>query len=86
MASALSSSKGEILLTSIDFDGTGEGFDYDLITSVSSICTVPLIVSGGLGKIEHIKKLKKTTYVDAIASGRALHYKELSPSLIKKYF
>jgi len=83
---AISLGAGEVLLTSIDFDGTGEGFDYDLITSVSSICTVPLIVSGGLGKIEHIKKLKKTTYVDAIASGRALHYKELSPSLIKKYF
>ena len=76
---------GEILLTSVDFDGTGEGFDYDLITEASPVCTVPLIISGGLGKIEHIKKLKKITHVDAIASGNALHYKELSPSLIKKF-
>ena len=48
-----------------------QGFDYDLITEASPVCTVPLIISGGLGKIEHIKKLKKITHVDAIAAGNA---------------
>ena len=75
---------GEILLTSVDFEGTGNGFDYELIKETSKICSVPFIVSGGLGKIDHIKKLLKTTHVDALAVAKVLHYKTISISSIKK--
>lgn len=75
---------GEILLTSVDFEGTGNGFDYELIKEASSICSVPFIVSGGLGKIDHLKKLIKTAYVDALAVAKVLHYKTISINSIKK--
>jgi len=76
---------GEVILTSIDCDGTGNGFDYELAARVSEICTIPLIISGGLGQILHIKKLSSKIKIDAIASARALHYKELSVASIKKF-
>ena len=75
---------GEVILTSIDYDGTGKGFDYKLCEEISKICKVPLIFSGGLGKVDHIKRLSKIVKIDAIASARAIHYKELTVSSIKK--
>lgn len=75
---------GEVILTSIDCDGSGEGFDYELCEEVSKICSVPLIFSGGLGKINHIKTLSKKVNIDAIATARAIHYSELTISKIKK--
>ena len=50
---------GEVILTSVDFDGTGDGFDYDLVSQISKICEVPLIISGGLGNLDHIKEVLK---------------------------
>mgnify|MGYP006181822815 CR=1 FL=1 len=76
---------GEVLLTSVDQEGTGNGFDYDLVSQISSICSVPLIVSGGLGKIDHIKKLLRVSHFDGLAAAKVLHYKEMTPKLIKKY-
>ena len=76
---------GEVVLTSVDCDGTGSGFDYNLISDVKKICKVPLVVSGGLGQIHHLKKVMTLGKIDAIASARALHYNELSISNIKKY-
>ena len=75
---------GEVILTSIDYDGTGEGFDYKLCEEVSKICSVPLIFSGGLGNTTHIKTLSKKVNIDAIATARAIHYSELTISKIKK--
>ena len=77
---------GEIILTSVDYDGTGEGFDYDLCEEVSKICSVPLIFSGGLGNINHIKTLSQKVNIDAIATARAIHYNELTILEIKKHF
>ena len=76
---------GEVLVTSVDFEGTGQGFDYELISKVSSICSVPFIVSGGLGEIEHIKKLLKLSHIDALAAAKVLHYKNIKPQLIKRH-
>ncbi len=76
---------GEILLTSIDSEGTEKGFDFDLIKNVSQICSVPLIVSGGLGKTDHINKLIKSSHFDALAAASVLHYNKLKPKIIKKY-
>ena len=76
---------GEVLVTSVDFEGTGQGFDYDLISKVSSICSVPFIASGGLGKIDHIKKLVNLCHIDALAAAKVLHYKDIKPQIIKRH-
>ena len=77
---------GEILLTSVDKDGTKNGFDIDLITSASKICNVPLIVSGGCGKVQHLKELSNSTHIDGIALGSILHYQLSEIKKIKKSF
>jgi cyclase len=76
---------GEILLTSIDFEGTEKGFDYELIKKTSSFCSVPLIISGGLGKLDHINKLLNNSHFDALAAASVLHYKKINPKVIKRY-
>ena len=75
---------GEVILTSVDCEGTGHGFDYDLISKISPICKVPLIISGGLGEIKHLKKLKEISKINAVAAAKVLHYNQLSVSKIKK--
>lgn len=64
---------GEILLTSVDRDGTGEGFDVDLIKKISSKINIPLIAHGGGGKKEHIESAI-INGANAIALGSMLHY------------
>ena len=75
---------GEILITSVDNDGTKKGFDLELYNNVKNICNVPLILSGGMGEPEDLLKLKKFNQSDAVAVGTILHY-DLSTILeIKK--
>ena len=75
---------GEILLTSIDQEGTRKGFDLDLVKEVSEITDIPIIISGGLGKKEHLLNLNELGSLDAIAIADALHYKRISVQEIKK--
>lgn len=64
---------GEILLTSIDQEGTRKGFDLDLLKAANAVATVPLIVSGGYGKPQHL--FDAINYgADAVAFADALHY------------
>ncbi|MDB9886814.1 imidazole glycerol phosphate synthase cyclase subunit [Polaribacter sp.] len=65
---------GEIILTSVDREGTGKGFDHDLISKVASNVSVPLIVHGGAGNKNHIKDVIKKFDIDAIASSAIFHY------------
>lgn len=65
---------GEVLLTSVDREGTGEGFDIDLIAAVREKVDIPLIVGGGCGKVEHVSELLQHVDVDAVACGSLLHY------------
>ena len=74
---------GEIFLTSIDFEGTGKGPDYDLIKLVQSSTNLPIIYSGGVGDLNHIKKLSNLN-IDALALARVLHYNYLTIGEIKK--
>lgn len=74
---------GEILLTSIDKEGTETGFDIELLKSVKKIINKPLIVSGGCGSLEHIRILKKKFNNISIAVASVLHYKILTISEIK---
>ena len=67
---------GEILLTSIDKEGTGEGFDYSLIKLVSNTVSIPVIAHGGASKPEHIKEAIAFSGADAVAISSMLHYSE----------
>ena len=73
---------GEILLTSIDKDGTGEGFDEYIIPTVSKNLKIPLIAHGGAGNSKHVVDIIKKGYADAVALASVMHYSSFK--LIKK--
>ena len=75
---------GEILLTSIDKEGTREGFDLDLIKKASNICKIPLIISGGFGKKNDLNSVLENQ-IDAIAIADAIHYGRYTVTEIKKH-
>ena len=74
---------GEILLTSVDFDGTQKGFDYDLIKLVSKNVSIPVIASGGFGDEDDFKKVVNDYSADAVAIGSALHYEKFTVKSLK---
>jgi len=82
---ALGLGVGEVLLTSIDMDGTKKGFDMGLIDAVAKICTVPLIACGGAGRLEDILAVLNRKGVDAAGIGSALHYNTLNIAGIKAF-
>jgi cyclase len=65
---------GELVITSVDREGTGEGFDLDLISKVSNLVSIPIIAHGGAGKREHITEVFKEGAADAVALASLLHY------------
>ena len=71
-------------INSIDKDGTFEGFDYELIRLITKNIKLPIVVGGGLGEIDHIKKLLKIKNIEGVTSSAALHYKKLSIKKIKE--
>ena len=75
---------GEILITSVDKEGTQKGFDIELIKQISNTVNVPVIVSGGMGKIEHLKEILKLE-LSGIAIASVLHYEKLDITNIKNY-
>ncbi len=77
---------GEILLTSIDKEGTGDGFDHELISAVSQIVPIPVIASGGMQDSSDGIKAVKESYADAIAMADILHYKKSDLPSIRSDF
>lgn len=75
---------GEILLTSIDADGTREGFDLPMLKAVCDAVNIPVIASGGCGTVEHIVKLFKKTEADGAIAASIFHYGDLSVGKIKE--
>tara|TARA_B100000029_G_C17572716_1_gene957188 strand:- start:434 stop:1207 length:774 start_codon:yes stop_codon:yes gene_type:complete len=75
---------GEILLTSIDQEGTRKGFDVKLMKKASEVTDIPIIASGGFGEINHIYELMNESDIDAIAFADAIHYKRISINELKK--
>ena len=75
---------GEILLTSMDADGTKAGFDNELNKAISSIVDIPVIASGGAGKMEHIKDAFKAG-ADAALAASIFHFKEIDIMDLKRY-
>jgi len=77
---------GEILLTSMDRDGTKDGFDTELTRSVCSRVSLPVIASGGCGRIEHfLEILRGENAADAALAASVFHYGEISIEQVKKY-
>lgn len=74
---------GEILLTSMDRDGTKAGYDLKLTQAVADAVTIPVIASGGAGNVEHIREALQ--YCNAALLASLLHYKELTIKQIKDY-
>ena len=65
---------GEIILTSVDREGTGLGFDLELLRTVTGEVDVPVIASGGMGTLQHVEEAVFVGGVDAVAMAHALHY------------
>tara|TARA_B100001939_G_scaffold217940_1_gene187551 strand:- start:4927 stop:5676 length:750 start_codon:yes stop_codon:yes gene_type:complete len=75
---------GSILLTSIDRDGTQKGFDIDLCSEMYEICEAPLVISGGMGKIEDIISIARQFDISGLAMGSVLHYENLKICKLKE--
>ena len=76
---------GELLLTSMDKDGSKDGFDLELTRAVREAVEVPVIASGGAGNKEHFSEVFKTVDADAALAASIFHYKETSVAEVKEY-
>ena len=75
---------GEIIITSVDNEGTGKGLDEELISKVSKELCVPLVVHGGIGSRDHVKNIIKDPNVDAISAASIFHYDYVTNNINKK--
>ncbi len=76
---------GEILLTSVDQEGTRSGFDVELTKAVSSVVKIPVIASGGMGKMEHFKQVVEVGGADAVAFADILHHRRATIPEIRDF-
>tara|TARA_B100001778_G_scaffold316062_1_gene302636 strand:- start:229 stop:987 length:759 start_codon:yes stop_codon:yes gene_type:complete len=76
---------GELLVTSVDKEGMAKGFDSELIKEISSNVSIPVIASGGMGKLEHLSDVIKLGGADAVAMAHVLHYDIIPLNEIRDY-
>ena len=76
---------GEILLTSMDRDGTKDGYDLDLTRAVSAAVSIPVIASGGAGKLEHLRDVLTQGGADAVLAASIFHFGEYKVGDVKTY-
>ena len=76
---------GEILLTSMDCDGTKEGYDLELTRMVSETVRIPVIASGGAGNLDHLYQAFTEGKADAVLAASIFHYKTYTITEVKKY-
>lgn len=76
---------GEILLTSMDCDGTKSGYDIELTRTISENVSIPVIASGGAGKLVHFKDALTEGMADAVLAASLFHFKELEIKEVKSY-
>lgn len=81
---AVSLGAGEILLTSVDQEGTTRGFDVNLVSAVTSRVAVPVIASGGMGNVAHLIDVVQNGKADAVAMANVLHYKKESLAHVRQ--
>jgi len=75
---------GEVLLTSMDRDGTGEGYDLELLAAVSAATTVPLVASGGAGEAVHFVEALAEGRADAVLAASRFHFEQLTIADVKR--
>lgn len=75
---------GELIITSVDNEGTGKGLNIDFVKSISDAVNIPIIAHGGVGNMDNVVKLLDTQVIDAVAIGAALHYETIK-FLTSKY-
>ena len=75
---------GEILLTSMDFDGTKNGFDNRMLQNISAVCSLPIIASGGAGKMEDFTEVFTQTKVTGALAASIFHFNEIKISDLKE--
>ncbi len=76
---------GEILLTSMDRDGTKDGYDLPLTAAISQALNIPVIASGGAGNLEHLYDAVTDGKADAVLCASIFHYREYSVAQAKEY-
>ena len=76
---------GEILLTSMDTDGCRDGFDLELTNAVCDVVSIPVIASGGCGKLEHFSEVFKESKADAALAASLFHFRELTVEQVKEH-
>ncbi len=76
---------GEILLTSMDRDGTKDGYDLELTRTISEAVSIPVIASGGVGNLEHLYAGFVEGKADAVLAASIFHYREYSIRQAKEY-
>ncbi len=76
---------GEILLTSMDCDGTKAGFDIELTRMIADAVNIPVIASGGAGTLDHFVEAVKEGHADAVLAASLFHFKELEIKEVKQY-
>jgi cyclase len=76
---------GEVLVTSMDQDGTGEGYDLELLQSITSAVHVPVVASGGAGDLDHFSEALDEGGADAVLAASRLHYGQLTIRQIKEH-
>jgi cyclase len=76
---------GEVLLTSMDRDGTGQGYDLELLRAVSSAVRVPLVASGGAGEPRHFADALTLGGADAVLAASRFHFEELTIADVKRF-
>ena len=81
----MSRGAGEILLTSIDADGTKDGFDIELTRTIADAVTVPIIASGGAGQRRHFVDVFQEGRADAALAASVFHFSEIEIPALKEY-
>jgi len=76
---------GEIFLTSVDQEGTKNGFDCQLVSAVTKLVDIPVVASGGFGKLEHLKELMQVSKPTGVAIADSLHYKKFNFNEIRAF-
>ncbi len=76
---------GEIFLTSVDQEGTKNGFDCQLVSAVTKLVDIPVVASGGFGKLDHLSELMKVSKPTGVAIADSFHYKKFNFNEIRAF-
>jgi len=76
---------GELLVTSMDTDGTKSGFDVEMLNAVTDVVSIPVIASGGCGSLAHFAEMFEQTGCDAALAASLFHFGELTVPQVKEY-